>query len=440
MQVTVILLAMIAVIVPLWMGRRYGLLPLLSPLHLTGYFAALGFALKVVAQGQAPSLAFYAGFVSRPDALLAGALYLACFVGMLCLGYRLAVAPQDGRLDRFVARDVAGSLRHHGTQFWLSVAASVLTVAIIHAQRGGGLGLAALLAQVNADKQIAVGANGVGATLAGIKTLFVVPKCAFVLLLAYGLARDDGRAKGQAALLGAVLVMVAALSGDRFELVELCLYAAIIWAVVDGGLRRGVVVAGLTGLAVAVLLAAQMTYLRGQASFWQQIAGSTYFLDINAAVIAVARAEADLRLWGESYLWWSWGWVPRAWWADKPAVDLGVYFKTVIAGQKSGGAFNVTGPGEAFINFGWWGLLCAPVIGALFRRIEVTLLGAKGLRHGGAVIYALLFYPFVQAMLQSSFSAFVVGAVAQGVLIWAMLRIFVPRRRPAVAGGLAYAV
>jgi hypothetical protein len=49
------------------------------------------------------------------------------------------------------------------------------------------------------------------------------------------------------------------------------------------------------------------------------------------------------------------------------------------------------------------------------------------LRHASFLLYPMLFYPFVQATLQSSFSAFIVGGMAQLVLILGMIAIFVPR-------------
>jgi hypothetical protein len=162
-----------------------------------------------------------------------------------------------------------------------------------------------------------------------------------------------------------------------------------------------------------------------------QIVGSTYFLDFNASVMVTQRVTPVMYLLGDSYTWWSFGWVPRAVWIDKPAIDLGVFFKRDVMGIETGGAFNVTGPGEAFINFGWFGMAVGVALGWIYRRGEVLLLSAQGaLRHASFVAYPLLFYPFVQATLQSSFSAFIVGAAAQTVLIMAMIVLFVPRYRP----------
>lgn len=94
----------------------------------------------------------------------------------------------------------------------------------------------------------------------------------------------------------------------------------------------------------------------------------------------------------------------------------------------SGGAFNVTGPGEAFINFSWGGIGVGLALGWLYRKGEALLLAPYAIiRHGSFLLYPMLFYPFIQATLQSSFSSFVVGAAAQAVLIWIMIAVFVTR-------------
>jgi len=178
-----------------------------------------------------------------------------------------------------------------------------------------------------------------------------------------------------------------------------------------------------------VMLSAYMTELRlgaQGASLLRQIIGSTYFLDINVAVMVTGHLEPAQMLLGQSYGWWVFGWVPRDIWPDKPAIDLGVYFKREVMGITTGGAFNVTGPGEAFINFGWAGLAVAPALGWAFRAGEAVLLDAqRTARRGAAFLYPILFYPFVQACLQSSFSAFIVGAAAQLVLIVMIRALFI---------------
>ena len=77
--------------------------------------------------------------------------------------------------------------------------AAATALMIVHA-RGASLDLG-LLSGVNSAKQIDINANGVGSTLAGLKTFFIVPKFAFVLLLAHGIAAQSRGALAQAAVL-----------------------------------------------------------------------------------------------------------------------------------------------------------------------------------------------------------------------------------------------
>ncbi len=427
----IIALAAFCTGLPLWMGRRYGVVRVVSPMHLLAYFAAFGFLIKVIVYSTVPEWAFFARFVSTPGAQMVGALYLAGFILSLCLGYRCAVRPVLTAPRTADARLIAAGVVRQGWLFVVAFGVAAVTIMLLIRARGADAVSLDVLTQLNTAKQINVNSNGVGATLAGIKTLFIVPKFAFVLLLGQGLVLRHRYLLAQATVLAALVALIALMSGDRFELVELLVFAVATFAILGGRIdARAVVCIGVA--AVAVLLAsAYMTALRGQeAGLLHQVVGSTYFLDINASVMVTDRVTAPMYLLGESYSWWSFGWVPRALWIDKPAIDLGVFFKRDVMGLDTGGAFNVTGPGEAFINFGWAGILVGLVLGWLYRRGEVLLLASPHvLRHGAFWLYPLLFYPFVQATLQSSFSAFVVGAVAQAVILVVMLAVFVPRYR-----------
>lgn len=420
-DVLIIALAALCTLLPFWIAARHGLLGWVSPLHLLGYFCGLGFLVKAVAYAAAPDLAFYARFDPAPGAALVGAIYLGGFVALICLGYLLACKPQPAAARIIAARAVAAGVQPMGALVGIALAVSVVTVLLILQARGAAPGEAGVIAALNRAKQINVNADGVGATLAGIKTLFVIPKYVFVLCLAQTILHPRPALLGMTLALGAALLGVALVSGDRFELVELAIYALATHAILGGriGWRQGAL--GLACATGIVMLSAYMTELRlgaQGASLLHQIIGSTYFLDINVAVMVTGHLEPAQMLLGQSYGWWVFGWVPRDIWPDKPAIDLGVYFKREVMGISTGGAFNVTGPGEAFINFGWAGLAVAPVLGWAFRVGEAVLLDAqRTARTGAAFLYPILFYPFVQACLQSSFSAFIVGAAAQLVLI-----------------------
>ncbi|WP_341366842.1 oligosaccharide repeat unit polymerase [Yoonia sp. BS5-3] len=427
------LLALFCTILPFWMGQRYGVLRMVSPMHLLSYFTLFGFLLKVIVNTQMPELAFYRRFVDNPWGDQLGALYLALFILAMCLGYRLACTPVRRSQNIQAARIVAAGLTRRGALSAIAFAMTLGTIIIILRARGlAALDLTAL-AGLNSAKQINVNADGVGATLAGIKTFFIVPKFAFVLFLAHALVLGQRASWVLATVLGALLVLIALVSGDRFELVELGIFVLATLALTGVRLRGRLLIAGMICICGLAAVSAYMTILRqgGQGhGLLQQIVGSTYFLDINTAIMVTDRVRPEDYLWGDSYTWWRFGWIPRAIWAEKPAIDLGVFFKQVIMDVPTGGAFNVTGPGEAFINFGWAGVLVGAVLGWVYRRGEELLLSAQMmLGAASAFLYPMLFYPFIQATLQSSFSAFIVGAAAQLVLIVAMTALFLTRYR-----------
>ncbi len=432
-SVLIILMAAVCTVIPFSMGQKYGVVPLISPMHLLSYFCFLGFLLKVATYAFWPELAFYKQFVDNPWGDLPGVLYLSLFILLLCIGYRLGCRPVSRSDGMTAARVVAGGLARRGSLFALALGVTAITMLMILRARGAaGFDLSTLSA-LNTAKQINVNADGVGATLAGIKTLFIVPKCAFVMLLAHGIATGSRAALAQAGVLAALLVLIALMSGDRFELVELFVFGLATHMMLGGRLDARALGFGVLLLVLLGLVSGYMTQLRlgtsGAASaMLHQVVGSTYFLDINAAIMVTDTVRPDQMLFGQSYVWWSFGWVPRAFWVDKPAIDLGVFFKRDIMGLHTGGAFNVTGPGEAFINFGWAGFGVGLVLGWVYRKAEVALLSSiAAIRHGAFLLYPMLFYPFVQATLQSSFSAFIVGAVAQFMLLVAMICLFLPR-------------
>ena len=429
--VLIVALAFLCTVTPLWLGARYGVVGLVSPMHLLGYFCLFGFLVKVAVFGFVPNYAFYARYVDTPGALMKGSLYLSAFIMLLCLGYRCAVRPIRTDLCVNAARGIAANVTHRGLLFCLAFGVAALTLMLLLQARGASALSVDVLSKLNTDKQINVNADGVGATLAGIKTFFIVPKVAFVLLLAQGIVLRNRWLFVQAAVLAVLLVFIALVSGDRFELVEMLVFGAATYVILGGRLRLQTWCVTIAAAMIVLALSAYMTALRGNdAGLLHQIVGSTYFLDINASVMVTDRVTPDMLLLGESYSWWSFGWIPRAIWVDKPAIDLGVFFKQDVMGVMTGGAFNVTGPGEAFINFGWAGVLVGFALGWIYRRGEEALLNAQNtLRYAAFLLYPLILYPFIQASLQSSFSGFIVGAAAQLILIAAMIAVFVPRYR-----------
>ena len=423
-------LGLVSTLLPWALGNRLGMLPLVSPLHLLALFCGMGFLAKTIGWIFDPTLAVHPRFVPS-DAVHGGALYLAGFVGALCLGYALLAGGRPVAAVRPVLRLGRTSSRR------LAAAALALLglVLLVLAALRGAVDPLSFLQDVSRAKQVRLNAEGIGSTFAGLKALLVLSKLAFVLLLATALGETGRRSTSlpALALLGAGLLVVAVASGDRFELIELGAYVVITIVITRGPPSRGMAGWLLAGAAVLVLFADLMTRWRfgagGGEGLVRQILGSTYFLDINVASIAVDRIGAEDRLHGESYLWWSFGWVPRAIWFDKPATDLGVWFKAEVMGLSGGGAINVTGPGEAFANFGWGGIFVGLALGAGFRALEEILLAGSAARRAGCLLYPVLFYPFLQSCLQSSFSAALVTALVQLPLCLLALSFVLPQGR-----------
>ncbi|WP_296433162.1 oligosaccharide repeat unit polymerase [Yoonia sp.] len=428
----IVALACMVTALPFWLGGRYGAVPLVSPMHLLSYFCAFGFLVKAVVYAFAPEWSFYSRFIDTPGADLKGALYLGTFILLMCAGYRVGVHASDRPAAVREIRLIASGLQRHNWLFAASFMIAGLTLVLMLRARGVSGISADLLETLNTDKQINVDAAGNGATLAGIKTLFIVPKCAFVLLFANGIVLRNAMVLAQSALIAALVVCIALVSGDRFELVELFAFGAITYLLVGGPVRLRSLFVAFIAATTVLLFSAYMTALRGNdAGLLHQVVGSTYFLDFNAAVMVTDRVAPQMYLWGGSYTWWGFGWFPRAFWPDKPAIDLGVFFKREVMGLMTGGAFNVTGPGEAYINFGPAGAVVGFALGWVYRRAEIAVLCAQNtLRFASFALYPLLFYPFVQGTLQSSFSAFIVGAVAQLALIVCVIVLCLPRYRP----------
>ena len=65
----IVAVACLATALPLWLGGRYGAVPLVSPMHQLGYFCAFGFLVKAVVYAFAPEWSFSA-VSSTPPVLI----------------------------------------------------------------------------------------------------------------------------------------------------------------------------------------------------------------------------------------------------------------------------------------------------------------------------------------------------------------------------------
>lgn len=441
MGLIVLVLACVCVALPLLLAQRYGMVRLVSPLHFVAYFAFFGIFVKAVYSEVLGGPLFLDRYGVTDAAVLSGTVFATLFVAMICLGYVLAISGRRPRTA--LAQDaVVAALRL--TRPWLLAAAAVgvflLVTSLFLAARGfGGLAAAFSLDTFDALNTARIarieGVEGYGRSFAGLKALYIVPTLALVVFLTRHAVTGRASDRLLVGLSLALCIVAALLQGGRFALVDLAVAYVFVFAVLGRRLGWGLMLKGSAGLAGLLALFVAMTTMRATKgapsgsdldvlAALDQLVSSTYFLDLNMPVLILSLSDPADRLLGSSYVSWLYGWVPRSIWLDKPPVTLGPYVKQVVLGQRGTlGGINPTGPGEAILNFGWLGVFVGAALGVAYRRIEEFLLAQRRLVNGGLWFYPLLFYPFIQSTLQSSFSAAVVTLAAQFVVVWLLLRL-----------------
>lgn len=439
---TVIMLALgaISFLAPLSLARARGLVPFVSPMHFVAYFAFFGILLKTVSYAINPNLAFFTFLISDDISIGLGYIYITLFVLAICAGYLVGCRPRNRQEIFAAARESVNTVRHRSLLLPISIGIFSLSVMALLSARGlSGLSVATFFELNNNKAGYIEGAEGFGRTFAGLKTLFIVPKLVFVIFAARFLVYRNKSAGIAVAVSGLILVLTALLSGDRMELIDIVIFYFCTHFALGHTLNAGTAFKMLFGACFVFVFFIFMSTARtveygttttefSLIAALAQIVNSTYFLDVNVSILVIDLSDIDDWFLGETYLWWTFGWVPRDFWPGKPAMDVGVFLKRDILGLYAGGAINVTGPGEAYLNFGWFGALCGTVLGFMYRRFEEFLLEPRRLRRGlSLLLYPVVFYPFIQSTLQSSFSAFVVGAAAQLVLIYLFMWPFLKR-------------
>lgn len=447
-----LLLGVLVCAMPLAVGQRLGLLSYASPMHFVGYLAFFGFTIKTFAYFVWPELAFYNRWLISDAQVGWGYAYTSGFIFFICIGYIMSARPGD-RIDLGKVRAMFDHARPPVSLVTIATIALVVVTLVYIFARGGTQAedaqLIGLVQELNSTKIQRSETSSIGQSFAFIKVFFVVPSVIFAVLLAQALLKRKPELWTFTAATVVLILIAAIIQGKRGDLIDIGIIALVTLAVLGQAIRLRHVLVGLMLVPVVLIVFSFMSVLRatrGSVDDAQlvsaeplvgQIVGSTYFLDINAPIMITAMLRPEQMLWGSSYLSWIFAWIPRALWEDKPAVVIGPYFKNVIMQMDTGGVggFNPTGAGEAFINFGPWGLLVALVIGIMFRRGEVYLLSAKATEKiYGPVIYATVFITLIQGLLQSSFSGIIVSCAVQAVIVYMTCRLVLQKgksRRPA---------
>lgn len=433
--------ALFTCVLPWQIAQRHGVLPLVSPLHFVAYFSVFGIFLKTIVFAIQPEAAFFTLFVSDPLSILLGYAYMAAFVVFLCLGYLLSKRWQPGAMFRHKALPGLMKVRYPSALAFISIGIFLATALSILAARGI-YGLTALFSfetiyQVNTQKIVRIeGEDSFGQSFAALKLFFIVPTLAMSVWIARHLNRPSIATLAMTSFMTLLVVFMIMLQAKRLELLNLIFYFLCIYVMsgrsISFRLWAGLLSGGLAIFAVFIV----MTVLRSTKGGLEnaeldllgpltQITSSTYFLDINMSVIMVDKAHFEDLFLGESYLYWLFAWIPRALWEGKPVITLGPYVKQEILGiYGTLGGVNPTGPGEAYLNFGFFGVLIGFCLGSFYRFIEELLLKSKDKMRGVSCwIYTLVLFDFIQSTLQSSFSAAVVTTIASLIVVTIFFQI-----------------
>ena len=440
MEVVLIILALSCVITPLVVGRKYGILPYVSPLYFVSYFAFFGILLKTISYLIAPELVFFRNYIRDDSAVMWGYLYVTLFVFAICVGYRFGIRRVEFLRSADFAKISVLSILKRKSLFLFSVTAFVLVAISFLSHRGfSGLSDAFSLTTLhilNSQKLSQIeGVEGYGSSFAAIRPLFIINTLAFVVFYSIQRVRPSVRNGAYTYFTLFICVLATLLLGQRIELVSLIIYVLCINIMLGRKVNISMIAGLVAAFSLVLVVFVFMTTLRSAkgdiydsdlliSASLSQILNSTYFLDVNMSILIVELSDPESRFYGESYLWWLFGWIPREIWPTKPALTLGPYIKQYVLGIYGGvGGINPTGPGEAFLNFAWFGIFVGAALGFAYRKIEEFMLSTKMVLNGGSVwLYPLLFFPFIQTTLQSSFSAFIVSVTVEFIIIWIILR------------------
>ena len=415
-------LAFLCFAVPIMMGNRLGVIRYFSPLHILGGMAFLGVTVKVLYYQFEPSSAFYVPFVTDRFALLWGTIYISLFIFAVCLGYIIAY-PHRRFVPSYIGETRFADLRRPWLLAPIGLLIAYLIVHTLFSSRGLSIFDPNSFIIVNSIKQFNLNSENIGSTGAIVKNLLAVPRLIFVLCVMRAVVSRKKVDYFAASLIFGALVIAAFSTGDRFDFLRLLVLCGVAAVFAGWTLRIRSLLILILMLFLSFASVGAMSSLRSQAEnenfsiskgavgAVEHLLGSTYFLDVNVSTILVSDMDSRHLMYGETYTWWTFGWIPRAFWPQKPATDVGSHLKRDILGYGSDaqGAINVTGPGEAFINFAWAGIFVGFLLGVLYRALEILTLYGGHRKRGTFVYYPVAVVPLILATMQSSFSAALVS-------------------------------
>ena len=460
MSLVILFYVFLIPLIPLFTGLNLSIAPLAGPLGIISLQLFLGVTVKSIYLANNKHLFSIYPWLQRSNESCERAIsYMTIFSFLLCLEYWLG-AIYENKLNVRQNNNFSFSpliLNKKSSYISLIVAIAIsLGVCSLYLKQRGLLGLSLLNLIVNANISKVAQIDGVktgsfGNTFAFTIQFFMVTKIYLLIFFSNLIASRNKINKIGFAILLALCLFQVVITGRRNELLSLIVPLIImakmsakqnvVFEHIKANKKRQKVIDRLLILIipVSIIIFGFITYVRGGFddnlnfdilisfnNLLEPILESTYFTDIN--ILGSIMEKMKYRnldfLMGQSYFSVIYGFIPRFLWSDKPAISLGIFIKNEVFGVRGSlGGIPPTMPGEAFINFGWWGLIVPFIYGFVLRKFEYLVLNKFAKSTLGLYLYCLLIFPLAWSLMQSSFAITVNGIVSSVLLSYFFWRI-----------------
>lgn len=425
-----LLFLIIVPLLPLIVGIEKSVAPLGGPLAIISLQLFLGVTLKSIYLLFNKHLFFKYAWLSRSyDSYELAIIFIFLFSFLICIGYLISKSSKTRKNFFFTLIFTYFDRRKSLIILLISVVSFLVIIYFFLSSRGLlGRSFLEIIVGANASKIDKIeGVRNFGSSNAFIAIFFIIPRlCFFLFFSKVTQGSKEHLHKIGFGVTAFFLFLEVILRGKRDEMASVFLSLLIITSFIKGkfsfkDIRRYILFIAISAITFSLISSLRgggssvidITKLNYSESLLHPIVGSTYFTDINVLASVIERMKNLEFMYGDSYLTFFTGLIPRAFWPDKPAISLGLFVKSQIL-QRPGtlGGVPPTMPGEAFINFGWYGLVIALVYGYLLGKLEVFLLKGKLAARGiGIYVYSIWIIPLTWSLMQSSFSITMNGIV-----------------------------
>ena len=452
MTLVVLFYIIIIPLFPLIIGQNLSIAPLAGPLGIISLQLFLGVTVKSIYLANNKHLfSIYPWLQRSNDSFERAIIFMSLFSFLLCLGYWLSTKYENKLILRrnknFYFSPLILNKKSSYVSLIIAVAIS-LGICSLYLQQRGLLGLSVLNLIVNANITKVAEIEGLknanfGNTFAFTTQFFMVTKIYLLIFFSNLIVSRSKINKIGFAILLVFCLFQVIVTGRRNELLNLIVPLMVIAKMlakqpVSGQIEVKQKPQKIINKFLIIIIPASIiifgfiTYVRGNFdnnldfnillsfnNFIEPILESTYFADINILGSIIERMKSrnlDFMM-GQSYLNVIYGFVPRFLWSDKPAISLGIFVKNEVFGLRGSlGGIPPTMPGEAFINFGWWGLIVPFIYGFVLRKFEYFVLIKLAKSTLGLYLYSLLIFPIAWSLMQSSFAITINGIVSLTLL------------------------